>query len=256
MPAKDLGTMTVHYIDVGQGDSILIQINEKNMLIDAGDRSEGDRVVSYLKDNNVEKLDVIVATHAHADHIGGMVDVLDNFDIKRFIDSGNPHTTKTYENMLITIDEMDIPFSLAEAGQAIGLDPSTTITVLNPEELTGDLNDDSVVVKLTYEDVSFMFTGDAEAHAESEMIAAEYDIDSDILKVAHHGSSSSTSTEFLELVSPDVCIIMVGTDNRYGHPHQEIMDRLSLLGCEVYRTDLDGTIVVQTDGREYTVETL
>jgi len=88
------------------------------------------------------------------------------------------------------------------------------------------------------------------------MIAAEYDIDSDILKVAHHGSSSSTSTEFLELVSPDVCIIMVGTDNRYGHPHQEIMDRLSLLGCEVYRTDLDGTIVVQTDGREYTVETL
>ncbi|TGC06978.1 competence protein [Methanolobus halotolerans] len=225
------------------------------MLIDAGDRGSGDRVVEYLKDNDIEELDTVVATHAHADHIGGMPEVLNNFYVKQFIDSGNPHTTKTFENMLIAIDEKDIPFSLAEAGQTINLDPSTTITVLNPAELTGDINDDSVVLRITYGDVSFMFTGDAETHAEDNIVAAEYDIDSDILKVAHHGSVSSTSPDFLELVNPEVCIIMVGADNRYGHPHQEIIDRLNLFGCEIYRTDLDGNVVVKTDGREYSVET-
>ncbi|AFV25338.1 competence-like protein [Methanolobus psychrophilus R15] len=223
------------------------------MLIDAGDNRAGNTVVSYLKDNGVTELDVVVATHAHADHIGGMVTVLNNFKVNRFIDSGNPHTTKTYENMLIVIDEKDIPFSLAEAGQAIDLDTSTTITVLNPGKLTGDLNDDSVILKLTYEDVSFLFTGDAETHAENKMIA--YDISSDILKVAHHGSRSSTSSDFLKKVNPDICIIMVGVDNRYGHPHQEIIDRLNLFGCEVYRTDLDGNIIIKTDGREYSIET-
>jgi len=255
LPTINQSILTVHFIDVGQGDSILIQINDKNMLIDAGDNRAGNTVVSYLKNNSVTELDVVVATHAHADHIGGMVTVLNNFNVKRFIDSGNPHTTKTYENMLIAIDEKDIPFSLAEAGQTIGLDPSTTITILNPAELTGDLNDDSVVIKLTYGDVSFLFTGDAETHAEDKMIAAGYDINSDILKVAHHGSRSSTSSDFLQKVDPNICIIMVGANNRYGHPHQEIIDRLNLFGYEVYRTDLDGDIVVKTDGKEYTVET-
>ncbi|AFV25177.1 competence-like protein [Methanolobus psychrophilus R15] len=197
----------------------------------------------------------MVATHAHADHIGGMVTILNNFNVKRFIDSGNPHTTKTYENMLIAIDKKDIPFSLAEVGQTIGLDPSTTITIFNPSELTGDLNDDSVVIKLTYGDVSFLFTGDTETRAENKMIVAGYDINSDILKVAHHGSRSSTTQQFLQKVNPEVCIIMVGTDNRYGHPHQEIIDRLNLFGCQVYRTDLDGNTIVKNDGKEYSAET-
>lgn len=251
----DGSILTVHFIDVGQGDSILIQIDDKNMLIDAGEQKAGNSVVSYLKENGVTELDVVVATHAHADHIGGMVTVLNNFKVKRFIDSGNPHTTKTYENMLIAIDEKDIPFSFAEAGQTISLDQSVQIDILNPGKLTGNLNDDSVVLKLTYGDVSFMFTGDAEAHAEGKMIAAGYDIDSDVLKVAHHGSRSSTTQQFLQKVNPEVCIIMVGTDNRYGHPHQEIIDRLSLFGCQVYRTDLEGNIVVKTDGKGYTIET-
>ncbi|MEZ5334350.1 MAG: MBL fold metallo-hydrolase [Methanolobus sp.] len=156
--------------------------------------------------------------------------------------------------MLIKIDEKDIPFNLAESGQTIEFDPSVTITVLNPGELTGNLNDDSVVLKMTYGSISFLFTGDAEQEAENRMIATGYDIDSDILKVAHHGSTSSTCTEFLEQVSPEVSIIMVGEDNSYGHPHQEIMDRLNIFGCEIYRTDLDGDIIVNTDGNKYTVE--
>ncbi|AFV24481.1 competence-like protein [Methanolobus psychrophilus R15] len=255
LPTINQSILTVHFIDVGQGDSILIQINDKNMLIDAGDNRAGSTVVSYLKDNGVTELDSVVATHAHADHIGGMVTVLNNFKVNRFIDSGNPHTTKTYENMLIAIDEKDIPFSLAEAGQTIDLDPAATIDILNPGKLTGNLNDDSVVLKLTYGDVSFLFTGDAETHAENKMIVAGYDINSDILKVAHHGSRSSTDSDFLQQVNPEVCIIMVGTDNRYGHPHQEIIDRFNLFGCELYRTDLDGDIVVKTDGKEYSIET-
>ena len=255
LPTINQSILTVHFIDVGQGDSILIQINDKNMLIDAGDNRAGNPVVSYLKDNGVTELDVVVATHAHADHIGGMVTILNNFKVNRFIDSGNPHTTKTYEGMLLAIDQKNVPFSLAEAGQTIALDQSVTIEVLNPGKLTGNLNDDSVVLKMTYGDVSFLFTGDAEAHAEGKMVAAGYDIGSDILKVAHHGSRSSTTQEFLQKVDPDVCIIMVGSNNRYGHPHQEIIDRLDLFGCEVYRTDLEGDIVVKTDGKEYTVET-
>ena len=255
IPTINGNLLTVHFIDVGQGDSILIQINDKNMLIDAGDNRAGDTVVSYLEDNDVEDLDFVIATHPHADHIGGMVDVIDNFNVMRFIDSGNPHTTRTYENMLIAIDENDIPFSLAESGQTIDLDPSVTIEVLNPVEPTGNLNDDSIVLKLTYGEVSFLFTGDAERRAENRMIDEGYDIDSDILKVGHHGSSSSTIQEFLDSVSPEVCIIMVGTDNRYGHPHEEVIDRLNLFGCEIYRTDLDGNIIVKTDGRDYSVET-
>jgi beta-lactamase superfamily II metal-dependent hydrolase len=255
LPTISQSILTVHFIDVGQGDSILIQTNDKNMLIDAGDNRAGSTVVSYLKDNGVTELDAVVATHAHADHIGGMVTVLNNFKVNRFIDSGNPHTTKTYENLLIAIDEKDIPFSLAEAGQTIDLDPAVTIDILNPGKLTGKLNDDSVVLKLTYGDVSFLITGDSETHAEKKMIAAGFDVESDILKVAHHGSKSSTSYDFLQKVNPEICIIMVGADNRYGHPHQEIIDRLNLFGCEVYRTDLDGDIVVKTDGKEYTIET-
>ncbi|WP_292462354.1 MBL fold metallo-hydrolase [Methanolobus sp.] len=255
LPTIDQSILTVHFIDVGQGDSILIQIKDKNMLIDAGEQKAGNTVVNYLKDNGVTELDVIVATHAHADHIGGMVTVLNNFKVKKFVDSGNPHTTKTYENMLIAIDEKDIPFSLAEAGQTIELDPSLAIEILNPEKPTGKLNDDSVVLKLTYGDLSFLFTGDTEIDAEKRILASGIDIESQILKVAHHGSKSSTSIEFLEKVNPAASIIMVGTDNRYGHPTEEVIARLRGLGSDIYRTDIEGHIVVKTDGKEYTVET-
>ncbi|GAA5262116.1 ComEC/Rec2 family competence protein [Methanocalculus sp. MC3] len=245
--------LEAHFIDVGQGDAILIQYNGKNMLIDAGDRGYGSTVVSYLREQSVSRLDYIVATHPHADHIGGMTDVLDAFPVGRFIDSGNPHTSQTYENMLLAIDEKNIPFSVAERGQTINLDSALSIQILNPgPQLTGDLNEDSVVLKMEYGQVAFLLTGDAGISTENLMMQ-HYDLESEILKVGHHGSRYSSGATFLAAVSPEVSIIMVGEGNRYGHPTDEVLDRLRVIGSQVYRTDHHGTIVIATNGVKYTV---
>lgn len=245
--------LEAHFIDVGQGDAILIQYNGKNMLIDAGDRGYGSTVVSYLRQQGVSRLDYVVATHPHADHIGGMTDVLDAFPVGRFIYSGNPHTSKTYENMLIAIDEKNIPFTAAERGETIDFDPAVSIQILNPgPQLTGDLNEDSVVLKLEYGQVAFLLVGDAGISTEN-IIMTRYDLDSEILKVGHHGSRYSSGASFLAAVSPEVSIIMVGEGNRYGHPTDEVLDRLQAIGSQVYRTDRHGTIVIATDGVSYTV---
>jgi len=250
------GDLTVHFLDVGQGDSILIQLNGKNMLIDAGESNMGNRVVSYLKDQGVAKLDVVVATHAHTDHIGGMASVLNTFPVGRFVDSGNPHTSQTYENMLILIEQKNIPFTVAGRGQSVTLDPALSIQVLNPGSvLLDDLNEDSVVLKLTHGQVSFLLTGDAGVEAEKNMISANTDLDSDILKVGHHGSRYSSSSQFLSRVSPEVSIIQVGSGNSYGHPTTETLSALQNTGSTIYRTDTHGHIIITSDGVAYTIKT-
>ncbi len=246
--------LVVHFIDVGHGESILIQINEKNMLIDAGTSQEGNNVVSYLKDNDVKDLDVVVVSNPQTERIGGMVTVMDNFQVNRFIDSGNRHSSRIYENMMFKISENRIPSNSAVAGDTISLDPSVTINVLNPEEPTGHLNDESLVLKLTYGEISFMFTGNAELGAERRIMESGFNVESDILKIGQHGSRSSTGEEFLEKVNPEVCIIMLG-EHAYGYPHKDVVDRLDQFGCEVYRTDKNGNIVVTTDGKVYSVKT-
>lgn len=250
------GDLTVHFLDVGQGDSILIQFNGKNMLIDAGESNMGNRVASYLKGRGVAKLDVVVATHAHTDHIGGMTSVLNTFPVGRFVDSGNPHTSRTYENVLILIEEKDIPFTVAKRGQTINLDPALSIQVLNPGSvLLDDLNEDSVVLKLTHGQVSFLLTGDAGSEAEQNMMSANSDLNSDILKVGHHGSRYSSSSQFLSRVSPDVSVIQVGSGNSYGHPTTEALSALRNSGSTIYRTDTHGNVIITSDGITYTVKT-
>ena len=247
--------LTIHFLDVGQGDSILIEYDDKDMLIDAGESDQGKIVTDYLQDQGISTLDYVVATHPHSDHIGGMNDILNNFQVEHFIDSGFPHTSKTYENMLTTIDQKNIPFEVSQAGQAIEFDPAVDIEVLNPgTTYSDDLNENSVVLKVSYGEVSFLLMGDAGLESEENIMGAGYDVDSDILKVGHHASRSASGATFISAVSPEISIIEVGAGNSYGHPHYETLQRLQRAST-VYRTDLDGTIIVTTDGSTYTVTT-
>ena len=245
--------LTVHFLDVGQGDSILLEYNGKAMLVDAGEQNQGSGVSAYLREHDISGIDYVVATHPHSDHIGGMDEILNSFQVEHFIDSGFPHTSKTYENMLTTIDEKNIPFEVAEKGEEIEFDPAVDVEVLNPgPQYSDDLNENSVVLKISYGEISFLLMGDAGLETEENLMNAGYDLDSDILKVGHHASRSGSGEAFISAVSPEISVIEVGADNEYGHPHPEILERLQKVS-RVYRTDLDGSIVVTTDGSAYTV---
>jgi beta-lactamase superfamily II metal-dependent hydrolase len=248
--------LTVHFLDVGQGDSELIQFNGKNILIDAGDQGAGPIVKSYLRIHGVSSLDLVVATHPHSDHIGGLLTVLNDFQVGQVLDSGQVHTTPTFEDFLNLIDKKNIPYNVAERGQTIDLDPSLRIEVLSPTSTPFDnLNENSIVLKVTYNKVSFLLMGDAGFEAENSLLASGYDLKSDILKVGHHGSSSSSSSAFLSRVKPTSSIIEVGAANAYGHPTQKTLSALQSTGSKVYRTDTNGNIVVTTDEQTYSVST-
>jgi len=247
--------LTVHFLDVGQGDSILLEFDGKSMLIDAGEQNKGEVVTYYLRDQGISTLDYVVATHPHSDHTGGMDDVLDNFHVEHFIDSGYFHTTKTYEHTLITIAMKNIRFEVVKAGQIINFDPAVDIEVLNPgTSYSDELNENSVVLKVIYGKVSFLLMGDAGLETEEKLMDRGCDLNSDILKVGHHASTSGSGETFISAVSPEISIIEVGARNDYWYPHTEILDRLQK-ASKVYRTDLDGTIIVTTDGSTYTVTT-
>lgn len=248
-------TFTAHFMDVGQGDSILLKFRGKNVLIDGGTQEMGPRISSYLKRHGVKGLDLVVSTHPHSDHIGGLLIVLKEFPVRLVLDSGEPHTSRTYENFLILIDQMNIPYKVAEAGQVVKLDPDIKIRVLSPqkEHFKDDLNQNSIVLLVTYDKVSFLLASDAGLEAERVMVASGFDLNSQILKVGHHGSRYSSSPAFLEQVTPEVSIIQVGKDNDYGHPSLRAIKLLQDIGSTIYRTDLNGDIVVVTDGARYCV---
>ncbi|KEK13254.1 competence protein [Lysinibacillus sphaericus] len=244
--------MRVHFIDVGQGDSILIESpNGKTMLIDGGVKGAGQQVVSYLKELGVNKLDQVVATHPDADHIGGLIPVLQTIPIEQFYDSGKVHTSQTFEEMLMAIDQKNIPYYVPKTGDLIEFDKDVTVKVLNANEHATDNNDASIVLKVVYGNVSFLLTGDAGIALEKEMM--QNDVTSTILKAGHHGSNTSSSEEFIRTVKPEVTILSYGEDNKYGHPHAEVVDRLQAMGSNIYATAESGTIIVATDGVNYTV---
>ncbi|WP_025117268.1 MBL fold metallo-hydrolase [Lysinibacillus fusiformis] len=244
--------MRVHFIDVGQGDSILIESpNGKTMLIDGGVKGAGQQVVSYLKELGVNKLDQVVATHPDADHIGGLIPVLQTIPIEQFYDSGKVHTSQTFEEMLMAIDEKNIPYYVPKTGDLIEFDKDVTVKVLNANEHATDNNDASIVLKVVYGNVSFLLTGDAGTTLEKEMM--QNDVSATILKAGHHGSNTSSSEEFIRAVKPEVTILSYGKENKYGHPHAEVVDRLQAIGSNIYATADLGTIMVATDGVNYTV---
>jgi beta-lactamase superfamily II metal-dependent hydrolase len=255
--AENEGKLSACFFDVGQGDSTLFIYEGKTILIDAGETDMGDRVVSDLRSRNVTRIDLLVATHPHSDHIGGMQKVLAAFPVGKVLDTGLPHPSPVYEHFLETIEQEHIPYQAAEQGQTVDVDPALRVLVLSPpEERSGeDLNTDSIVLRISYGTVDFLMTGDLDNAGEDALLRTGYPLDAEILKVGHHGSSSSTSPAFLDRVHPETAIISVGEDNPYGHPHRETMDLLERSGVTVYRTDLNGTILVRTDGMSYSVKT-
>lgn len=246
--------MKVHFIDVGQGDSILIQSpNGKSMLIDGGGKSKDDPVLKFLKSQGISKLDYVVATHPDEDHIGGLISVLKS-DIKigTFLDSGKAHTSNTYKEMiqLITNDK-SIIFKPATKGEVISFD-GLIFNVLHANAKASDNNDASIVLKLIYNQVSFLLTGDADTGIESEMMS-KYNVKSTILKAGHHGSDTSSSAAFINAVKPAVTILSYGESNSYGHPNKTIVNRLTSSGSKIYHTAISGTITVTTNGTTYSV---
>jgi competence protein ComEC len=249
--------LTVHFIDVGQGDSELIQFNNKNVLIDGGEQDMGPRVESYLREHGVSSLDIVVATHPHSDHVGGLITVLNDTSVKQVLDIGQSHPSPIYETFLTLVNQKNIPYKNPQKGQTIDLDPNLTIEVLNPPAtlFSDDLNQNSIVLKVIFNKVSFLLMGDAGFEAENSILASGYDLKSNILKVAHHGSSSASSPTFLSKVRPAISVIEVGAGNDYGHPTKKTLDALQQIGSKIYRTDLDGSIVITTDGLTYSVIT-
>ncbi|HUM58921.1 MAG TPA: ComEC/Rec2 family competence protein [Bacillota bacterium] len=249
--------MKVHFLDVGQGDSILIQFPDgRNMLVDAGGNDDASTVVNYLKKTGVKRLDYLIGTHPHEDHIGSLDTVINSFQIGEVFMPKVTHTTRTFQDVLEAIDRKGLQINPARAGVTIMEDGMLAARILAPcGEKYDELNDYSAVIMLTCGEVSFLLTGDAEALSEKEILASGASIKADVLKVGHHGSSSSTSAAFLKAVGPRYAVISVGAENDYGHPHQATLDRLKKQNVEVIRTDKQGTIIFTTDGKELSFTT-
>lgn len=250
---KTSGTLQVHYIDVGQADSILILQGTHAMLIDAGNNDDYELVYKYLDKQGIKNLEYVIGTHPHEDHIGGLDYIINNFNIgKVILPKDAKSNTKTYTDVLKAISKKGlkainpIPDTSFKLGEAV-------CTILAPNSSSyEDLNNYSVVVKIEFGDNSFLFEGDAEALSEMEMVKKGYDLKADVLKVGHHGSSSSTCAKFLAKVQPKYAVISVGKDNSYGHPQKGTMDRLKSSKVKVFRTDECGNIVALSDGKNIT----
>lgn len=242
---SDADNLKVHFIDVGQADSILIEQNNEYMLIDAGNNEDGQLLVNYFNNLGITSFKYVFGTHAHEDHIGGLDDIIENFTIENFYMPEVITTTKTFEDVLDALEAKQVAFQTPKINDELTLKDSKikVLSILNDDE---DLNDTSIVLRLKYGTTSFLFTGDASSTIEKNILNKE--IQSDVLKLGHHGSRYSTSKEFLKKVSPIYAIISVGKNNSYNHPHSEVFKRLNEQNVKIYRTDEQGTIIAESNG--------
>ena len=251
---KTNSNLEVYYFDVGQADSILIRENDNNILIDAGNNEDGEKLVNYLKnDLNIEKFNMVVGTHPHEDHIGGLDNVIDSFDINTILMPNATSTSKTFENVLDSIEKKDYKITVPKINEEFNYN-NINIKVLYTGTDEKDLNNTSIVLKLTYQNNKFLFMGDATSKVEKKLL--NEDIKSDVLKIGHHGSEYSTTKNFLDKVNPQYAIIEVGKNNTYKHPKEITLDKLNKKNIKIYRTDIDGTIKVASDGNNLKFETL
>lgn len=247
--------LKVHFIDVGQGDSILIEQGNKTMLIDAGERDKGTVVTKYLNSLHIDNIDYLIGTHPHSDHIGGLATVINSVSVSNAIIPDIEHTTKTYETFIDALINKEVNTLPAQTGDTYTLG-NASFEILAPiRDDYDDLNNWSVVIKLTYGEKSFLFTGDAESLAENDMINSNRDLSADVLKVGHHGSTTSSTLKFLKKVSPKYAIISCGVDNSYGHPDPMITKRLANMDITTYSTHTSGTVTVTCDGKTIDIKT-
>jgi competence protein ComEC len=245
----------VHYIDVGKADAILIECEEHFMLIDAATKAQSPVVLDYLRQRGVQKLDYVVATHPHEDHIGGMQDIFREFKIGLFIMPDCTHNTATYENMLDTLLQKEIEIEIAAPGAEFSL-ASADFMLLAPNGAEyADLNDYSVVLRMEYGETSFLFCGDAQKKSEAEMLRNGLLLQADVLKAGHHGSSTSSTFSFVQAVDPNAVVLTCDRDASTGGPHDGPLKTFQLLGAQVFRSDDEGCIVMISDGQQITAIT-
>lgn len=251
----DPNNLIIHFVDVGQGDCILISKNNEHVLIDAGNNEDGPLLVEYFKELGIKKFKYVIGTHAHEDHIGGIDNVINNFELGHYYMPDVITTTKTFEDVLDALLVKKKAFETPNIGDTFKLS-DTEFEVLYLGNDKSDLNNTSIVLKLTYKNTTYLFMGDATSTVERILINEGKDLKSDVLKVGHHGSQYSSTAAFLKQVSPRYAVIQVGQDNDYGHPKQVTIDKLEKLKTLTYRTDKHGTIILTSDGDNISFETI
>lgn len=257
--AQAAANLQVHFIDVGQADAMLIRLpNGQNMVIDAGNNADASTVVNYIKGKGITRIDYVIGTHPDEDHIGGLDAVINNFSIGKVYMPNKTHTTQTYQDVINAINAKGVPLYYGKAGVTV-LNTTADGKTLKANMVApvgtsySDMNDYSIVLRMQYGYTSFLFSGDAETQSETEILNSGQTISANIYKVGHHGSSTSTTQNYLNRINPSVAVISCGLNNNYGHPHQATIDRLKAKGIKIYRTDLQGTIIITTSGSGWLV---
>lgn len=241
--------LEIHYLDVGQADAALILCGEEAMLIDGGNAEDSDFLYSYLKNHSVDRLKYIVCTHPHEDHAGGLAGALNYAEAGTALCPVTEYDSRAFRSFVKYLDRQGVSITVPVPGESLPFG-GASVQVLGPISMNEEeLNNTSLVLRIVYGETSFLFTGDAEQAEEREIAGAGYDMKSTVLKVGHHGSVDATSELFLGRVMPEYAVISVGADNPYGHPAEEVLNRLDAAGAKVYRTDLQGSIICVSDGK-------
>ena len=248
-PKEDV--MQVHFLDVGQGLSIVVQVGDDVLIYDGGDRDTSSFVVSYLQDLGVTEIDYMVSSHYDSDHLAGLIGCLNAFEVKNVIGSDYEHDSKLYTSFYDAVEEEGLQVQYPEVGTKYQMGEAV-ITILAPEKITKDSNANSVAIKLSYGDSDFIITGDADVDSEKKMVESGIYLDCEVLSLGHHGSSTSNSSLFLEKTLPEYVVISCEKGNNYGHPHVEVVEFLEAMEIDVFRSDVQGTVIATTDGTTIT----
>lgn len=255
--STDLEDLTVHYINVGQADATLFEYADEDesytLLFDTGDWRRND-VVNYLDSEDISSIDLVVISHPHSDHIGQLTEIMRRYDVGEVWMSGNEATSNTFQEAIQAVLNSDADYVEPRMGDEYSIGPMD-ITVLYPDHISGNLNEESVSLLMSYGDIDFMFTGDAEKGAESAMVRSGMTLEADILQLGHHGSRTSSTPDFIKAVNPEVAIYSAGVDSQYDHPSAEIVKRIQDAGIDLYGTDVHGTVILTTDGSTYNIKT-